>query len=310
MTKDVYEEWRTYPPVPEKNIDVVLPWLNPTKNWFVDYSQYYEDENPCRIRDLNTIIPTINGIINNMPFVRYIWLIVYNEEQLCEYNFDNKVKIIYHRDIIPSEFLPNFNSLLPAMFCYKIEDLSENFIFMNDDMIVTKTLSENMYFVNNKSVHQKTKHVITTPCVPNPKIMWGFIMNSTHDMLKLITNGTDYGINNFHMPIPLKKTMYEFLFAKYAEILYNSCKNSKIRRKYNISMPELVYCVEEVYDLCIYKQIYTNIKTRFLVLNDNTTRKDIEDAVKTSHIVCINDGEDLVKNTENIASIIKDILAK
>lgn len=306
---DVYEEWRTYPPVPEK-IDVVLPWLNPTDKWKKDYAEFCADEDPCRIRDLNTIRPTINGIIKNMPFVRYIWLIVYDEEQLTGYeDFLSlpKIKIVYHKDIIPEEFLPNFNSLLPAMFCYKIKDLAENFIFMNDDMIVTKTLSSDMYFSDKKPIHQKTKCRIFGAAERNPKVMWAHVINSTHAMLKKITGGKDYGINNFHMPIPLRKSMYEFLFDKYGEIFYDSCRNSKIRQPHNISMPELVFWVDEAFDLCEYKNIYSDIKTRFIVLSDNTTRKDIEDALQTSYIVCINDSENLKKNAESIASIIKDV---
>ena len=62
-------------------IDVVLPWLNPTDKWFSEYKKYCEDENPCRVRDLNTMQPTLRGIIKNLPWVRYIWLIVYAAER-------------------------------------------------------------------------------------------------------------------------------------------------------------------------------------------------------------------------------------
>ena len=58
-----YEEWRTYPSVIDNYpVDIVLPWLNPTNAWFSEYKKYCENEDPCRIRDLNTMQPTLKGI--------------------------------------------------------------------------------------------------------------------------------------------------------------------------------------------------------------------------------------------------------
>ena len=109
----------------EEPIDIVIPWLNPTKKWYETYKLYRENEEEGRIRDLNTIRPAIKSIIKNLPWIRYIWLIVYDEEQIANLDWEElkneKIKIVYHKDIIPNEFLPNFNSFLTLNYVYKIK---------------------------------------------------------------------------------------------------------------------------------------------------------------------------------------------
>lgn len=307
-----YEELRTYPPVPEQHdVDVVLPWLNPTDKWFAEYKKYCKDEDPCRIRDLNTIQPTLAGILKNLTWVRYIWLIVYDEEQISNVKFpelsNSKVKIVYHKDFIPSEFLPNFNSLICAMFMNRIDGLADNILFFNDDMLVTKPLSKDNYFIDGMSVHHKSKQIRKSQTAQQQQIMWGKIIENTHTLLKLITHGTDYSINNFHMPMPLTKTMLDFLWYKYNKELYESCVNARSRQPHSISLPELAYWIEEIYDKCKYKNIYNTIKHSFLVLDDSTTKQHIAAALKNSDIVCLNDSENLQKKHEEIGSYIKEL---
>lgn len=290
-------------------IDVVIPWLNPTDKWFNEYKNYCEDEDPCRIRDLQTMQPTLKGIIKNMPWVNHIWLIVYDEEQLENLDWpelkNEKIRIVYHRDIIPKDFLPNFNSCITSMFLHKIDGISENVIYFNDDMIINKFIAADNYFHNGKSVHQKSirerktagKHIN----------MWGYITESTHDLLKIITKGKDYSIQNYHMPNPLKIGMYKFLWKKYGTELLATCKNAKIRQKHSISLVDLAYWLEEIYDLCEYKNIYETVRKKFLVLTDETTKDEIINAKNNYDMVCLNDSEDLIKNanvvTQNISEV-------
>ena len=288
------------------DIDIVIPWLNPTENWYNEYKKYNDTELPCRIRDLNTIRPAIKSIIKNLPWIRYIWLIVYDEEQHQNLDWEElkneKIKFVYHRDIIPSEFLPNFNSMIVECFAHKIKGLSENFIWSNDDMIFTKPIPMNFYFENNAPVHRfKTLKNYT----PVYNCQYDYIINSTSIFIKNITGKTVLS-SDFHMPVALKKSMFDFLWFKYYDLLYKSCLNSKVRKNHNLALANIIITLDEFYNHCKYNNI--PIKTQMVVLADNTTKLFLESAIKNNHIVCLNDGELLIKNDKIIGEYIKELL--
>lgn len=292
-------------------IDVVIPWLNPTTKWKDEYSKYCEDEDPCRIRDLNTIRPTLRGVIKNLPFVRLIWVIVFDEEQITSANYpelsDPKIRIVYHRDIIPQEFLPNFNSLLIPMYMHKIPEIADNIIFMNDDMIYNKEMSADIYFVDDKPVHHPTLRPGKRG--PDHKVLWGTILYSTQKLFDKITNRNDRVCDNWHMPCPLSKDTLEYVHTYFETDLYNSCKNAKIRRPYSISVVELTYWLDEALNHFVSKNVYDKVKRKFLVLKDSTTDKEIEES-KSFDITCVNDSEDLINDSERIAKTIERVFSE
>ena len=57
-----------------------------------------------------------------------------------------KLKIIHHSDFIPKEFLPTFNSHTIENNLHRIAELSENFVYFNDDFyLLRKTRSEDFF---------------------------------------------------------------------------------------------------------------------------------------------------------------------
>ena len=51
-----------------------------------------------------------------MPWIRNLYLIVSNKEQVPAWVNQENVKIVLHEDIIPAQFLPTFNSTAIEMF--------------------------------------------------------------------------------------------------------------------------------------------------------------------------------------------------
>lgn len=287
-------------------IDIVIPWLNPTEQWYSQYKNYCGNENPARIRDLNTIRPAIKSILKNMPWVRYIWLIVFDEEQHANLDWEelknDKVKFVYHRDIIPQEFLPNFNSMVTECFVNKIDGLAENFIWSNDDMIFAKPIPQEFFFKDNRPVH-RSKYLYLYK--NNNVCLYDDICETTANMIEKMF-GKKILAQDWHMPIPLKKSLIDFLWTKYNDIIYNSCKNSKTRQKHNLAFNRIPFTIDEIKDLCIYQNL--NIKTQPIFLSDNTTKQQIQIALQNNHIVCLNDGENLINKHKEIAEYIKESL--
>jgi hypothetical protein len=63
-----------------------------------------------------------------------------------------KVRIVDHKEIIPAQLLPLFNSTVIEYFLYKIPDLSEHFLFSNDDMFFNEPVSDDFFFYDSKPI--------------------------------------------------------------------------------------------------------------------------------------------------------------
>ena len=286
-------------------IDIVIPWLNPTEKWFSQYKQYCENENPARIRDLNTIRPCIKSIIKNLPWIRYIWLIVFDEEQIppdWEELKNEKIKIVYHKDIIPNEFLPTFNSIHIAVYTHNIKDLSENFIWSNDDIIFKNFIPQEFFFNNDKSVHRKNniKEWKNLHCNT-----YAEILNSTADFVYSICDKRILADDN-HIAIPIKKSLIHFIYVKYKNEIEKHYKNSKIRKFQNINTIATAFTLEEIYNKCEYG-LAKNIKYGVLHLSDFTSKQKIEQTISNNDIICINDSEELVKTWKEKANWLKEL---
>ena len=84
------------------------------------------------------------------PFVRTLFLVVQTRDQVPDYvKESSRLKIIEHKDIIPEELLPTFNSSTIELHIHKIPDLSEHFIYINDDMYPLNYLTMSDFFTED-----------------------------------------------------------------------------------------------------------------------------------------------------------------
>ena len=120
----------------------------------------YKNDTVCgaaRYKTYDLLKYKLRSIEKNMPWVRNIYMIVASPSQIPEWLDTSKVKIVYHKDIIPEEFLPTFNSSTIEMFLGNIEGLSEKFIYGNDDFYVNKPIMPYIFFRGNKPLLHLTE---------------------------------------------------------------------------------------------------------------------------------------------------------
>lgn len=111
-----------------------------------------------RFRDWGTLKYLLRGICKYMPFIRSVHLVVSGVSQVPEWASDN-LRIVTHRDIIPQEFLPTFNSTTIEMFLHRIPGLDERFIYFNDDMFPVSPCEESDFFRDGKIVIGFSRHL-------------------------------------------------------------------------------------------------------------------------------------------------------
>ncbi|WP_201556096.1 capsular polysaccharide biosynthesis protein [Psychrobacter sp. 72-O-c] len=134
----------------EKELDIVIAWVDgdsPTLK--LKREQYKETEDVAsdaitstRFASNNEIYYNIASIIKYVPFCRYIYIVTdqqqpkfideFVEQNICS---KDKIRIIDHKDIFAGyeQFLPTFNTRSIETMLWNIPELSDYFIYMNDD---------------------------------------------------------------------------------------------------------------------------------------------------------------------------------
>ena len=192
-------------------IDIVIPWVDGNDiKWQNEKNKYKQkkDEklnNSSRFRDWDNLQYIFRGIEKFMPWGNNIFFITWGH--LPKWlNVDNpKLKIINHKDYIPNKYLPTFNSHTIELNLYRIKDLSEKFIYFNDDTFVIDYMSESAFFKNG------------LPCdcgILNPIIPVGYdnFSNVSVNNLTIINE-------EFNKRTSIKKSIFNWYNIKYGSNL-------------------------------------------------------------------------------------------
>jgi hypothetical protein len=221
-------------------IDFIIPFVNnQDKNWQNDFLKNKSlaglkgDE---RFRDFGLLKYVFRSIETNCPWYRYIFLVLSGPSQIPSWlNINNsKLKIIYHKDYIPKDFLPTFNSNVIEMFYSFIEELSDNYIIMNDDFFFIQKIPENYFFENDEpKIQRKIQNNGLWRCGIHGDKCFVDTINNNSVFISKIFNSNIKTFRHFHMPTPLSKKLQQFIWFKYYDELYNSLKDSKFRTSKN-----------------------------------------------------------------------------
>lgn len=211
-------------------VDVVFTWVDNTdKAWQAQYQQasnqathqvglYANDH--ARFENHNELYYAIHSILKNLPWVNRIFIITDNQQPKWLDIIDNqKITIIDHAQIIDKKYLPTFNSHVIEAHLHKIPNLSENFIYFNDDVFVARPLPKTHFFAPNgnasiflteKSLSAMKQKGIMTPTL--------FACSNCQPLLKNISQ-TDVDVPLVHTYIPLKKSYFEKAWTLYGDTI-------------------------------------------------------------------------------------------
>lgn len=134
-------------------IDIVLPWVDGSDPaWLMEKSKY-SSEITASVHDYNyqewgILKYWFRGIEKNAPWVRNIFFITWGHTPAWLDLSHPKLRIINHKDYIPERFLPTFSSHTIELNIHRINDLSEHFIYFNDDMYLIKETKPEDFFIN------------------------------------------------------------------------------------------------------------------------------------------------------------------
>ena len=159
------------------NIDFVVMWVDGNDlSWqdkMLSYKGTSEQSNPTRFRDWNIFKYWFRSIERFAPWVHRVFLITDNQiPSWININY-SKLKIIDHKDFIPAEYLPTFNSHTIELNIHRVEGLSEHFVVFNDDTFINAPITPEYYFKNGLPCDAPFEHIFTPRCYFPEVDMWG-----------------------------------------------------------------------------------------------------------------------------------------
>lgn len=137
----------------DNSIDFVITWVDGNdENWRKEKIKYTpgvkSDSREIRYRDFDNLQFWFRGVEKFAPWVNKIHFVTWGHiPSWLDVNHP-KLNIVKHQDYIPSEYLPTFSARPIEINLHRIKELSEQFVFFNDDMFITKPVKPTDFFVD------------------------------------------------------------------------------------------------------------------------------------------------------------------
>lgn len=124
----------------KKPIDIVYTYVNPYDiKWKTKYEKYNKKKLDSTRFDFSDqqIKFSLQTIKKYASWINNIYIIHDDQKfELTDEWLKNRVIFIDHKDIIPHHILPTFNSIVIEAFLWNIPNLSDYFLYFNDDMFL------------------------------------------------------------------------------------------------------------------------------------------------------------------------------
>ncbi len=253
-------------------IDFVLTWVDGSDpEWLKERQEYVPgqgaDSSACRYRDWGNLQYWFRGVEKFTPWVNKIYFVTWGHVPSWLNTEHPKLQIVKHTDFMNAEYLPTFNINAIELNLHKIEGLSEQFVFFNDDTFVINPMKEEDFFKNglprdccietavaqddykNPFAHMLLNdaalvnmHYKKRDAIRRNWKKWFHPAYGVHVMrnLLMLPYGKFSGFRYTHMPSPFLKSTYEQLWQEEKEVLNNVCKN-KFRTVFDVNQYLIKY---------------------------------------------------------------------
>lgn len=138
-------------------IDFVITWVDMNdpkwKEEFAKYSNKTENTkngvSDARFRDYGFLKYWFRGVEKFAPWVRKIHFVTSGQKPDWLDENNPKINLVNHKDYIPEQYLPTYNSVVIERYLHKIPDLAEHFVYFNDDFYIINHITEERFFRND-----------------------------------------------------------------------------------------------------------------------------------------------------------------
>jgi len=126
-------------------------WKNKKNNELQKYNKKLDNDavDECRFVSSDELKYSLRSLEKYAPWVRNIYIVTDNQIPDWLDITHPKIHIINHSEILPAEALPTFNASAIETSIHKIPELSEHFLFANDDMFFGNPVDKKFFYDEN-----------------------------------------------------------------------------------------------------------------------------------------------------------------
>ncbi|WP_298860894.1 hypothetical protein [uncultured Sulfitobacter sp.] len=216
-------------------IDAVITWVDGTCEAHRHRRMHFMTQtagplnenasNPHRWESSDEIYFCLQSIHNNAPWVRYIWIVVEQDGpdlSPLPAALRAKVRIALHAEIFKGhlDVLPTFNSLAIESVMWRIEGLSERFLYFNDDVFLTAKIDPNDMFNGDHPVLRGTWRdygaLVADADARNDPAAFNYFMQINAAALCDVDAGRVFAAA--HVVHPLRRSVMAHLFERHCDV--------------------------------------------------------------------------------------------
>lgn len=136
-------------------IDFVITWVNmDDPAWQAEFAKHaHAKENSkngvskARFRDYGLLRYWFRGVEAFAPWVRKIHFVTCGQRPDWLDTSNPKLHLVDHKEFIPAEFLPTYNSVVIERYMHRIPGLADHFVYFNDDFFIIRPTAPERFFV-------------------------------------------------------------------------------------------------------------------------------------------------------------------
>ena len=193
-------------------VDFVLLWVDGADPEWIKEKEIYSPKKANysnksnRFRDWDNLQYWFRGVEKYAPWVNKIYFITWGHVPSWLNLEHPKVVVVNHKDYIPAEYLPTFNSNTIELNLHRIKELSEYFVLFNDDMFIIDKVKLKDFFKDGK---------------PRDEMIFNAIVPKGEKYRINYTNLNNIGIVNEHFrkKAIIKKMPFKIFNLKYGKEL-------------------------------------------------------------------------------------------
>ena len=256
----------------EDKIDFVVTWVDGNDDKWLEEKRKYEvksenhkdelfdiwNNNEIRYRDWDNLKYWFRGVEKFAPWVNKIHFVTYGHIPDWLNTDNEKLNIVNHKDFIPEKYLPTFNSNAIELNLHRIDKLSNQFVYFNDDMFLINKTKKTDFFKNGLPCETAALDCVSLDWnIGHAEIRNMQILNKYFEKRKVIKNNLKGWINlkygkqliktlvllpwdrftglyESHLPCSYIKSIFDELWNREHTVFENTCMN-KFRTESDIN---------------------------------------------------------------------------
>ena len=145
-----------------QTIDFVLPWVDGGDKAWILLKRHYDNLETgsndidataeWRYRDSGLLPYWFRAVERFAPWVNRVFFVTCGQKPDWLNESHPKLRLVDHKDYIPAEYLPTFQSNSIELNLHRIPDLSEHFVLFNDDTFLLRPVKPEFFFRKERPV--------------------------------------------------------------------------------------------------------------------------------------------------------------